>query len=67
MKKQPLRAEAFILTDNNQKIPWFTVCENRVNWQLSKEQAKPYRKRMIENIGNTMSGYYNNIDIIDNL
>ena len=67
MKKQPLRAEAFILTDNNQKIPWFTVCENRVNWQLSKEQSKPYKEKMLENIGITMSGYYNNIDIIDNL
>lgn len=43
------------------------LCDNKVNWQLSKEQSKPYKEKMLENIGITMSGYYNNIDIIDNL
>ncbi len=56
-----IKAEAFICTDENKAIPWFTLFpDGTVHWHTSEIGAEVYIQKMLDNAEITMSDLQNN-------
>lgn len=61
MAKGKLKAQAFIKISDDESILWYEVLEGgEVIFYLSEEESEMYRKKMMENVGKSMSQYLQN-------